>query len=113
MGDQHVADAERQLPLSGHEALAEFAAQGPALAQARVDEAVEQHGHIVVAPQHLGAGSLDEVEALLRLLAPVDEVAGVDEAVDAGDEAAVRERVADELRIAVRIGDHDRARHGL
>lgn len=51
----------------------------------------------------------DEVEALLGPVAAVDEVAGEDEMVDAGDEAAVGERVADELRIAVRVGEDDRA----
>src|SRR5665811_2104756 len=64
--------------------------------------------------EHLGRLALDDVQTALDIRSPIDEVARVDEGIGAGAEAAVLQGRGDEFRVAVGIGDDERAgRSGL
>jgi len=77
------------------------------------DVVADQDGHVVVAKETGGREAVEQFEALLDASAPVHHVSGEDKPVACGIKAAVLERVLNDLRIPVDIGDDERARHLL
>ncbi len=64
---------------------------------------VQQHRQLVVAHQHLGGVALHQLQATARVRTAVQQVAGVDEGVLTGSEAAVVQGLLYELGMTVRV----------
>src|SRR5680860_923231 len=89
-------------------------AESPTLPSLLGEAEPEEDGELVVPHEHLGRLALDDFQTALDIRSPIDEVARVDEGVGAGAEAAVLQGRGDEFRVAVGIGDDERAgRSGL